>query len=311
MLALARYMLSGRSQALAATTLLNLVALLIPPTAFIVGGTPVALVTLRKGPLVTVQLLAGTFLLVTAGLLLAGLSPWLALGLFFGIWLPVVLAAIVLRRQESQGAMLTMVALIAALFVSLMYLTLGDVESWWRGYLEPQFAALLADKPDKVVQELLEGAVPLVNGVMAAGLVISITTATLLARWYQAALFNPGGFGQEFRALSLPRSVALAIVISMFGAFLLDGLISQWLRDLVFVGTAVFLFQGLALCHHQVKQRGWSVNWLVAMYLLIILLPQALLFTACLGFADAWLRGGEARLTRPPDDSGPDDGSKD
>ncbi len=47
-----------------------------------------------------------------------------------------------------------------------------------------------------------------IAGMLGAGTAIGSVLCLLLARYWQAALYNPGGFGQEFRALYYPPVVA-------------------------------------------------------------------------------------------------------
>lgn len=48
------------------------------------------------------------------------------------------------------------------------------------------------------IQVVLDTILPLISGIMAAGVVISLIISVLMARAWQSALFNPGGFWQEF-----------------------------------------------------------------------------------------------------------------
>lgn len=304
MRALAGYILSGRPQAIAVTTAFGLLSLVVPPLAYIISGVPVALVSLRAGPQAGLQVMLGALIVLVLALLLFGLPPALALGLLLGIWLPVAFCAWQLRRHESQGALVLAAAGVAAAYAGLLHLLAGDVTAWWREQLQPQLEQLLENQPELSAGQVLEGIMPYVNGMVAAGLVFSLTLAVLIARWLQALLYNPGGFGAEFRALVLPRWLVTATVAALAGAVLLEGAFAGWLRDLVFVTLTAFLFQGLALVHLLVKVRGWATHWLWFMYALLVLLPQFILFLASVGFADAWLRRG--RSIGPANGAGPD-----
>lgn len=299
MRALASYILRGRLQAIGVTSLFGFLALIIPPAAYLLSGVPVALVTLRVGPLAGVQVMLGASLILVLGLLLMGSPPALALAMVLGVWLPVIFCAAGLRYSQSQTRMLLLVGGLAAAYVATLYIVLGDVTGWWRAQLAPVLEQALADRPDITVEQLLEGMTPFINGMIAAGLIISLTATVMLGRWLQAMLFKPGGFGEEFRALMLPRWLVVLTVAALSGAILLEGGLAGWLRDLVFITMTLFLFQGLALCHLQVKVRGWAVHWLWLLYALLVLLPQFVLFVASMGLADAWLRKGP--LPAPPD----------
>ena len=306
MRALAGYILSGRPQAIGITSLFGLLSLVFPPAAYLLGGVPLALVTLRIGPVAGLQVMLGALVVITLGLLIAGIPPVLGLSLVLGIWIPVIFCAAYLRRSQSQAVMLLAAAAVAAGFVAMLHFMVGDVSEWWRGQLQPHIERLLADRQDVSAEQLMEGMMPFVNGMVASGLVLSLAITVMLARWLQAMLYNPGGFGEEFRALLLPRWLVLVTMVALAGAILMENVLAAWLKDLVFVAMTLFLFQGLALCHLQVKVRGWATHWLGLMYVLLLLLPQFILFVASMGFADAWLRRGRGLGAADEDNDGDD-----
>ncbi len=50
----------------------------------------------------------------------------------------------------------------------------------------------------------------------------------------------------------------------------------------------MFLFQGLALMHRTASARQLPNFWLAMMYVLLFIIPQSVLFLACVGMADSW-----------------------
>lgn len=89
----------------------------------------------------------------------------------------------------------------------------------------------------------------------------------ILGRYWQASLYNPGGFGREFRAIRFPKSVALSLLAVMCVApfFGLHALI------LLPLCSVPLVFAGLALIHGLVAQKRLATFWLVGMY--VTLLP--------------------------------------
>ena len=78
----------------------------------------------------------------------------------------------------------------------------GDV---WVGILEPLRASLVEGGviAEAASQALIEGLSRWMTGAFAASLYVQFLLALLLGRWWQAVLYNPGGFGAEFRGLRL------------------------------------------------------------------------------------------------------------
>jgi hypothetical protein len=105
----------------------------------------------------------------------------------------------------------------------------------------------------------------------------------LLGRWWQALLFNPGGFRPEFHQLRLGRPLAL-LALALFGAAVLSG----WpvLSNLVLVLGTLYSVQGIAVAHALVFKLRLSPAWLLLLYLFLVPLLSQLVMA--LGIADAW-----------------------
>ena len=53
-----------------------------------------------------------------------------------------------------------------------------------------------------------------IAGMMGAGNAVAAVLCLLLARYWQAALYNPGGFGEEFQALRYPAGIAMGLALA-------------------------------------------------------------------------------------------------
>ena len=94
--------------------------------------------------------------------------------------------------------------------------------------------------------------------------------ALMLARYWQAALYNPGGFGREFRALKLPRVTMLTLVALM----VLGPFIGPQFIVLASASSLVLVLAGIALMHGLVAQGRLAGFWLVGMYVTLPLIMQ-------------------------------------
>ncbi|BBP62997.1 hypothetical protein PHLH5_05380 [Pseudomonas sp. Cab53] len=103
---------------------------------------------------------------------------------------------------------------------------------------------------------------PLMIISIASSLQIFSVLCLMLGRYWQASLYNPGGFGREFRAVRFPKSVALSLLAVMCVApfFGLHALI------LLPLCSVPLIFAGLALVHGLVAQKRLASFWLVGMY---------------------------------------------
>jgi len=110
--------------------------------------------------------------------------------------------------------------------------------------------------------------VPVLTGLMAALLQIVTLLCLVLGRYWQAALYNPGGFGEEFRALRLPLWLAALLVAGM----LLGP--SLGLPMLAPLCSVPLVFAGVALVHGLVAAGRLGRFWLVGLYVTLLLFMQ-------------------------------------
>jgi hypothetical protein len=86
--------------------------------------------------------------------------------------------------------------------------------------LDAWIAALQSESPE--AGDSLNALRPTANqvaGLMATGNAFLASLSLLLGRYWQAALFKPGAFGEEFRALKLPGALTASLVlVAMAGA---------------------------------------------------------------------------------------------
>lgn len=291
MRSLAAFVMRGRSAAALVAATAAVLFWLFPPF-LIVATAVVALVTLRRGAA------EGASIALLAGLAAAGLTwltlgePWPMLRVLALCWLPLWLLALVLRATVSLARTLQVAALLGLLGVAGFYLALGDPAVWWGALLvklRQDLAAVtaLGQAADRAALDqllaLFEGWAPYLPGQVVGATLLLVVLALLLGRWWQASLFNPGGFRPEFQELRLGRPLA-ALTLALFGGAMLSG----WppLTNAALVLGTLYTVQGIALIHAALFKLQLSPAWLLLFYLLLIpLLSQVVM---ALGVADAW-----------------------
>ena len=90
---------------------------------------------------------------------------------------------------------------------------------------------------------------PVLNGLIAALLQVVSVAALMLGRYWQAALYNPGGFGSEFRAIRIPLWPAVLLLACM----LIGPNFGPQMAMLTPLCSVPLVFAGLALMHGLVK----------------------------------------------------------
>lgn len=285
----AEFVMRGPLQAVSVAAATLMLGMALPPFAWL-SSAVLALVALAGGLQATLQVALPALLLVgLAGWMLTGM-PELGAMLALASWVPVLLLATVLRNTVRIDLTLIVAVAMGWLLVVGIHGLVADPTVIWREWLQTLAAEFGLGGPG--ANEAIEQVAPLMTGTFAASLVFSSVTALLLARWWQAGLYNPGGFGEEFRGLRLGRAVAMGVLAAGGLAVLTE---TPVVIGLALVLVSVYVFQGIAVVHAVVKNRGMHVGWLVGIYGLFVVLPlQMVLGLTAVGVVDAWkdLRAG-------------------
>jgi len=253
MRALADFIMRGRVQA----TLVVVVSAVLP-LLFWLSAAAGSLVLLRRGFKDASTVIA--FGLVPAVAIWAFGDPSTLLVLLGTLGL-----AALLRAGHSWSRVL-----LSSVVLGLVYSLILDA------VLRETFAVLAKALSEALPQVEGKPVIPgeLIGPVLVASTAVMLqlfsVLALMLARYWQAALYNPGGFGREFRALKLPRAVMLALVAAMvMGPF-----IGPQFIVLASASSLVLVLAGIALMHGLVAQGRLAGFWLVGMYVTLPLIMQ-------------------------------------
>ncbi|BAW79607.1 hypothetical conserved protein [Candidatus Nitrosoglobus terrae] len=210
----------------------------------------------------------------------------IVLPLLLVLGLPNCICATLLRVSRSQSVALLAVGFFASLFVIGTHLFIDDVTLWWKQWLE-QHVTLV---PGATVQEFIdEGSLAFMNGIVSLFFSASLMFTLLLARKWQSFLHHSTEFQAEFRALRLPRSLALLVIglAIMVTLKVIPGAGSLWV-DLLIVAIMMYLFQGIAVLYALVTGKGLSAWWLTPLYIGLLFLPSLIIGGLALaGMADS------------------------
>lgn len=285
------FVMRGRVHVVTACAVCSVFSLL--PLLFLfnyVSGALIGLATLRNGAAEGALVLVGSTVLGGAFMYAAIDTFRPALFLALMSWVPLWVLAVVLRRTRSQGAALAAGGLVLAAAIVAARLYLGDPAAWWAEALEGFFSRFPFPGD---WGPFIDRIAPLMTGIVAAGALLGLAVTLMLARWWHAVLDRPGGFGEEFRALRMPKHSGYAALVLGTVAWLGSG----WSSDLAFewlmLLIVLFGLQGIALVHYVVKRRNASVAWLAGLYVALAIMPQpasgVALGLALAGLSDTWV----------------------
>lgn len=267
-------------------------SMLQPPMTWFFGyisGGAVALVTLHVG---LYQGLIAMFGAAIGSAVIAFFvmhAPTLALLFALMIWLPVWLLAAVLRYSRSLAMALQLAGLIGIAIVIIAFLVTQDPAAEWMEVLQQVRPQLLKAYgiPEPDLDKLLELASRVMTGSAAAFLVLGLICSLIIGRAWQALLFNPGGFKDEFCQIRVTKMVGLATLV-LLAASLLS--YQQVIINIIVVLGLAYAIVGLAVAHGLVAKLGRSPGWLVAIYVLLVMMPaHVLVLLSLFGLADIWV----------------------
>lgn len=275
MRALADFVMRGPVQAAGVA-----VAGAIIPLMFWISAAVVSLVLLRLGIQRGVQV--GLWALLPA-------LGWASFGndpIAFVVLVEALVMATVLRLSQSWERTLLAGVLVALASGILMPLVMSDIigELARAGVtlyeqVNPQLASEAGDTLFGMMQSLMVMSLSVSLMMMALG-------SLMLARGWQAQLYNPGGFRREFHALRLSKPMLLGCLAGMF---LLPGLgLNPVLTSTLFVFPLVVA--AIALIHGLLGTQANGRFWLILFYVALLMFgPTLLPLLLILAIVDSWL----------------------
>jgi hypothetical protein len=282
----AAWMLQGRSRCIlivATTGLLGLFPHLWPFAVF--SCAAVTLVALRNRLTEIAAILIPAFGLCAVFLWATVRSPEIALQpLLF--WILAALAAIVLRRSSNLALAMLVPMFTGLLAVGFVYATIDQPAEYWKKVIIQGWELLGQDPDMPGFMELAAQRAQWMTGMVGVSATVGMSVCLFLGRWWQASLYNPQGFGREFRNLRFGRAISV-LIAGLYVLFLWQG--SELLLSVLCVLASVYAFQGLALAHAFARAKALNVLAITFFYVILVFSVYAKLLLPVVGIVDAWV----------------------
>jgi hypothetical protein len=252
-----------------------------------VSPATIGLVTLRKGSTEGLVILLWAALPSIVSYYFGQGSGLLTLVSVVSLLMMVVSANVLRVTSSWQATMLATMLVAIAVTLGFGLLLSAEVDLLIAKVSEI-FAEIAASQGGQQAegQEPVVPTRPLVLGLVALMLSISAIVSLLLSRWWQAMLYNPGGFGEEFHNLRLDIRVAGGSLLAFTLLLYLPGDFRFWAELM----ALPLLISGLSLVHYGVKALSQGRQWLVFMYVgLVVSGPVIGGLLVGLGIADSIL----------------------
>lgn len=204
------------------------------------------------------------------------------------------LFAVFLRRYNHWSFTLEIAALVGIAIVCIAHFINPDIQDWWQAqltaYLAKTTTMVGAIKPDAEATaaqaELINMMKRYTTGLLSASILFNALLQLLVARWWQALMFNPGGLQKELHRIRLSY---------VSGVIFLLGVALSYMGNLVALDCMPVLFltffvAGLSLVHYLIapSQFGWMLLGLV--YIAVIwLFPASIVIVSLIALFDVAL----------------------
>lgn len=286
---LARYILRGPSQAALVISTSAILAMILMPFSWI-SAAALILVILHQDKDVAVRATAiASVAVVVLSWMIFG-TPLLAIGYLLFLWLPSAVIAYVLRQSVSLVLSLQLLTLLGLIVVTGLFLFFPTLGETWREAFEQIIKPAIEQAGATIDPVQLDNLLALfarsVNGLLAIVLVFNVLMGLFIARWWQAALFNPGGFAREFNELKLGKVFASVTALLLIANAVIS---NDWVLGSMLLMVSITLVQGTAIMHGIIAKRQLSRGWTFGFYVLLLLIPQAAIVLAVMGLLDAWV----------------------
>lgn len=247
----------GRREALLVAVLATVV-----PMFFWVSASVVGLVTLRRGPREGVLLMLWAMLPCLALAWLGEIMPAAALA---GMWVVATVLRVTVSWQLTLVAIAGMGLLMGGALVTVGAAYLAEAEKLVAG-----FFSSLAEQGDPAAAALQPPGAVQIAGIFGFMHALTLLGCVAVARWWQASLYNPGGFRAEFHALRLSPAMVAALGASALALYGQGPEVQVW----AWILLLPLLAAGAGLVHALVAARkGTGAGWLGFFYAALLLVP--------------------------------------
>ena len=269
---LAEFIMRGRAQA----CLVALLGVLVP----LIGPAAVGLVTLRKGSVEGALVALWASLPFVVSYFAGQSSPFVAVMSILALANTLIVAN-VLRGTASWS-----LALVSDVCVAVgLVVVAGVVFRTDLGVMMSDLTELFVSVSEQLEKDYVMPDTSSVLAWVAWMTAFSALLGVVVARWWQALLFNPGGFQQEFQGIRLESKVGLGCLLLVILGFTLLSEFQFWLQ----LASIPLIVCGLSLLHYTAKVKKAGGYWLVLMYLGLFLGPVMSGLLVALGAIDSVL----------------------
>jgi hypothetical protein len=202
--------------------------------------------------------------------------------------------AVLLRQYGSWSLVIQLVALLGIILVVLIYIINPDIQAWWQLHLTNFLNGLLTQSGDMsedkaptmmaATSSYVTALKPFTTGFVVTFVTYWALLQVLLARWWQAAVYNPGGLRKELCNIRL--SYAAGIVSFIVALLLFTG--NAIVMDVSSVIVCTYVIAGFSVLQVFLNNSKKAWLWNILIYAAIVLVPFGMLLVGVLALIDTF-----------------------
>lgn len=207
---------------------------------------------------------------------------------------------VLLERFNNWIYVLELAAWLGVIVVGIVHFLYPEIQDWWATELNNYFSKttagvveswqtatnLSSDAVNEAQIQAVNATKRYATGFAVVLILFNALVQLVVARWWQAVMFNPGGLQKELHQIRLSHVTAglflIGLILAYFG--------NAFATDAMPVLFAIFFVAGLSLVHYLLglTKKGWI--GLIVIYLAIIwLFPLSIMIVAILALFDTGL----------------------
>lgn len=281
----AQWVMRGPVPATSVAVVSGALSWVLPPLIYF-GSGALALLGMQLGAGRALMVAAAACVVLSLLSLVVMRDPWAGLLTGMLAFVPLALLGDVVRRAGSLSAGLQASMLLAMSVAMLAWVLPPEPVVWWAQQLQDLLERFGGGGSEGPSMEELEALAAVVPGLLGIAMLTGLFISLVLGRWWQAMLYNPGGFRGDFHALRAGRPLVLLVAAS--AALGLAGLALA--GNVALAGVAGLAMYGLAVLHALAGRMPQGSLWLVPMYVLLVFaLPYMAVMLAVVGTLDSAL----------------------
>lgn len=289
------YILQHRLQALVLTFMVTII-----PVVGIVGILIAALVTLVKGvvegAIFTLAASFPYFIGLYKGQTGLPGSQFMLWGAGVAVVCNILtwVFAVLLKKGMSWSKLLQVAALLGVLVISVIHLAYPNVADWWGEQLLSSLKQANTILNTTTTPTNMDAQIETINvsksyasGALTGIILLNALIQLMVARWWQAFMFQPGTLRLELHQIRLSPLAGLLFVISIIFAYLGNSVV--W--DIMPIIYLLFAGAGLSVIHYAFGMMGpMAWFWLALLYTTVLLsMPMSLFLLALIALIDIWV----------------------